>query len=150
MNSLLIYDSQFGNTQKIAQRIASSLKSCLCLPVLEASTQSLKNVELLIVGSPTQGGQATKGIQAFISSLPANSLRGVKVAAFDTRILANDLNFGLKLLINLIGYAAPKISKQLVTKGGELILPPEGFAVKEKEGPLLPGELERSSNWINF
>lgn len=47
----------------------------------------------------------------------------------------------------VIGYAAPKIAATLVEKGGELVLPAEGFIVEDKEGRLAAGEAERAKVW---
>ena len=44
-------------------------------------------------------------------------------------------------------YAAKPISAMLEEKGGELVIPPEGFLVKDTEGPMKEGELERASDW---
>jgi DNA-binding CsgD family transcriptional regulator len=48
-------------------------------------------------------------------------------------------------LVGIFGYAAGKIAGSLKTKGGTLILSPEAFFVKGKEGPLKEGELERAA-----
>ncbi|MFC1983163.1 hypothetical protein ACFLV5_05230 [Chloroflexota bacterium] len=32
-------------------------------------------------------------------------------------------------------------------KGGNLVVPEEGFFVKDKEGPLVDGEIERAARW---
>ena len=149
MKKLVIYDSQYGNTQKVAEAVAKSISGKL-LCVSDTNTTDLTGVEILIVGSPTQGGQSTQNIQAFLSSIPGEFLKNVKVAAFDTRFSESKVNFALKILIKTIGYAAPKIAKSLEAKGGKLILHPEGFIVKGKEGPLAKGELERAKKWINL
>lgn len=148
MKTLVLYDSQYGNTEKIAQAIGKAVSSTKTLIVGDATLQDLKGVRLLIIGSPTQGGRPTVSLQTFLDSIPAGSLRNVHVAVFDTRFLEEDLNFALKLLVKTIGYAAPKIAKNLEDKGGTLILPPEGFIVKGKKGPLASGELDRAKNWI--
>ena len=72
------------------------------------------------------------------------------VAAFDTRTDMDTLNGAMRLFgkfLNRLGYAAPKISSSLETKGGQVILSPEGFIVGDKEGPLREGELERAVTW---
>ena len=149
MKKLVIYDSQYGNTQKVAEAVAKSISGKpLCVSDINAT--DLTGVEILIVGSPTQGGQSTQNIQAFLGSIPGGFLKNVKVAAFDTRFSESKVNFALKILIKTIGYAAPKIAKSLEAKGGRLILHPEGFIVKGKEGPLDKGELERAKKWINL
>lgn len=148
MKSLVLYDSQFGNTEKIAQAIARGMGSATAIPVHKARLQNLKNISRLIVGSPTQGGRPTLPLQQFLDNLPAQSLIGVNVGAFDTRFDPTKVNLGLKLLMSIIGFAAPKIAKTLTHKGGKLLLAPEGFIVKGKDGPLATGELERAATWI--
>ncbi|MDD4346819.1 MAG: hypothetical protein PHZ11_08045 [Desulfitobacteriaceae bacterium] len=71
------------------------------------------------------------------------------VLAFDTRISAKDTNSKvLNVFIKVFGYAAEPIGEKLQKKGGNLIAPPEGFFVKDSEGPLKEGELERAANWV--
>jgi hypothetical protein len=57
----------------------------------------------------------------------------------------------LAFFVKLYGYpyAARPIANQLKKKGGDLILPPEGFFVEGMEGPLAQGELGRAANWAN-
>ena len=54
---------------------------------------------------------------------------------------------GLRLLMKMGGYAAPRITNAFKKKGGNLAVTPEGFFVKGKEGPLKEGELERAASW---
>ena len=101
----------------------------------------------MIVGSPTQGGRALPAVQAFVGNLPRDGLKGVEVAAFDTRVDAGKQSLPLRLLVNTIGYAAPKIGKALTARGGHMVAGPEGFIVEGKEGPLRAGEIERAGEW---
>lgn len=39
------------------------------------------------------------------------------------------------------------IAEALVGKGGNLIIPEEGFLVKGEKGPLVNGEPERAASW---
>lgn len=69
----------------------------------------------------------------------------------DTRISVNDANSRLlTVLVKIFGYAAKPIAKKLIKKGGKLLIPPEGFFVKDSEGPLKAGELERAANWAGL
>jgi flavodoxin len=151
MKTLVIYDSAFGNTAKIAEAIGGALGSpeeVRTLHVGDAKPEQAAEVTLLFVGSPTQGFRPLKSITAFLKSLPAGSLRGVKVAAFDTRISIEDIKSGmLRFMVNIGGYAAKPIARGLQKAGGELVLPPEGFFVEGTEGPLKEGELERAAAW---
>lgn len=150
MKSLVVYDSQFGNTEKIAQAITGGISSAISVRVNKASLSDLKDVNLLIVGSPTQGGRATASMQQFLNQIPVGKLANINIATFDTRFSEKNVNFALKLLIKTIDYAAPKMAKLLTTKGGKLMVPPEGFIVVGKEGPLASGELERAARWIKI
>lgn len=149
MKKIVIYDSQYGNTEKVAQEVAKSI-SAKALKVSDAKTSDIDGIDILVIGSPTQGGRPTVALQQFLDSLPGKSLKDVKVAVFDTRLLEADVNFALKLLLKIIGYAAPKIVEIVKQKGGKLILPPEGFIVKGKEGPLSDLELGRARKWLKI
>jgi flavodoxin I len=140
MKTLVIYDSFYGNTEKIAKAIGGAISGEVkVLRPGEVSPSDLTALDLLLVGSPTQGGRPTKVIQDFLNTLREPAVKGISVAAFDTR-------FSTKL-VGIFGYAAGKIGESLKRKGGTLLLPPEPFFVKGKEGPLKEGELERAAAW---
>jgi flavodoxin I len=148
MKALIIYDSLYGNTEKIAQAIANGLTGEIkVVRVGEADPSELKTCDLLIIGSPVHGGRATPALDEFIKKLPADSLQGKSVAAFDTRFEAEEQGVGLRLLMSVIRYAAQRLAKALEKKGGILVAEPEGFIVENKEGPLKQGELERATKW---
>ena len=154
MKTLIVYDSIFGNTEKIALAISNSLSSKGSVETYRVSAiklEQLIGLDLLIVGSPTRAFRPTKAITNFLKKISSNGLKGVKVAAFDTRISPTDVNSRfLNILVKLFGYAAKPIADKLERKGGELIISPEGFFVKGTEGPLKDGELERAVDWAKL
>jgi len=84
----------FGNTEQVAREIGNYLVSQKNVEILRVSSvklDQLTGVELLIVGSPTRGFRPTEGITNFLKRIPAEGLKGTKVAAFDTRISINDI-----------------------------------------------------------
>ncbi len=148
MNSVIVYDSAYGNTAKVAHAIGAAVRDygqSIVLLVDEADNSKLAGIDLLIIGSPTQAGRATQAIQDFITALPKFS--GVKFAAFDTRLAENDQGMVLRLFMKTLGYAAEKMSVAIEAKSGEMVQAPEGFIVIGKEGPLKDGELERATGW---
>jgi flavodoxin len=148
MKTFVIYDSLYGNTEKIAQAIAGAIGPANDVQLLrasEASPATLAAVDLLVVGAPTHGGRPSPGMQAFLNQIPANALNRVGVTAFDTRVEGKGI--GLRILMSLLGFAAGRIASTLQRKGGKLASPPEGFTVEGKEGPLKSGELERAAEW---
>lgn len=152
MKSLVVYDSQYGNTQKIAQAIAerlAQLGSAYAIHVDEVQRGDLRGINLLVVGSPTQQLSATAPIKRWLGILPASGLKGVRAAAFDTRFTEEKIaeNKVLPFFVRIFGYGAEPIASRLAKKGAELIAEPEGFYVSDMEGPLLAGELERAVAW---
>ncbi len=153
MKTLIVYDSYFGNTEKIARAICTSLDSLgdvQIFRVSEVRPDQLAGVDFLIVGSPTRAFRPSPAIQAYLKGLPKDALTGLRVAAFDTRINPEETNSAfLRFMVKLFGYAAKPIANQLAKKGGQLVAPPDGFYVKDTEGPLKEGEMERAANWLN-
>jgi flavodoxin len=153
MKALVVYDSFFGNTERIAQSIGNALgppEDVGILRVVDVRPEQLAGLKLLIVGSPTRAFRPSPAMKNFLKSIPKDGLKGAKVAAFDTRITDKEIDsavFILRILVNIFGYAAKPIADRLVKKGGEPIVPPEGFFVRGTEGPLKEGELERASDW---
>lgn len=151
MNALVVYDSVFGNTQKVAQAIAEGLgrQANVRLVRPEAiDADGWAGLDLVVVGSPTRGFRPTEGLAALLKDLPAGALQGRRVAAFDTRIRVEDIpQAPLRFMVKTGGYAAKKIADRLKKAGGEEIAPPEGFYVEDTEGPLEPGETERAAAW---
>jgi flavodoxin len=152
MKSIVIYDSQYGNTEKIAQSVRDELAEqgeATLVRVAEYKPDFLTGVDLIIVGSPTQGFRPTQATRDFLKGIPAGKLKGLRVAAFDTRFTQANIqkNAFLASMAKLFGYAAEPIGKALQKSGGELVVPPQGFFVDKTEGPLLEGELERSADW---
>jgi len=147
MKALVVYDSVFGNTEKVAQAVAQALGS-EAVKVPAVSSTALVDITLLVVGSPTRAFRATPATMAWIKALPANALSGVKVAAFDTRISAEESGSGfLKAMVKLFGYAAKPILAALQKKGVQAVAADEGFYVNASEGPLRDGELGRAAAW---
>ena len=147
MNILVVYDSAYGNTESIAKAIGSACKADV-LRVGELKAEQLKDLDILLVGSPTQAFQRLPSVKAFLKNLPVGSLTNVKVASFDTRVDVKQVgNRFLTILVRLFGYAAQPIMSALVKKGGVRAVPPMGFIVIEKEGPLKDGEIERAIQW---
>jgi flavodoxin I len=140
LNTFVIYDSVYGNTQKIAQAISFALgSSTKLLRISEVNLTQIAAGDLVFIGGPTQGGRPTKPMQEFLSNIPANSLRGVNVVVFDTRLKSK--------LVGVFGYAAGKIADAVKKNGANIKGSPAGFLVKGGRGPLVDKEIERATAW---
>jgi flavodoxin len=149
MKALVVYDSVFGNTEKIALSIQQALNG-RSVRAKEFVPQMLDGVGLLVVGSPTRAFRPTPELALVLKKLPADSLRGMKAASFDTGFSLKEIDIPfLKLMASWFGYAAKPIAKILKKKGAELAAAPEGFFVTGTEGPLKEGEIKRAAEWAN-
>jgi len=147
---LVIYDSVFGNTAKIADAIGEAVGETPVIKVTEVAETDLKDLKILFVGSPTRAFRPTPATMSFLKGLSQTTLSGVKAAAFDTRIPFNQTDSGfLKFMIKLFGYADAKIAKALTKAGASLVIESAGFGVSGTEGPLVEGELERAQDWAS-
>src|SRR3972149_7904466 len=94
MKAVVIYDSVFGNTQKVAEAIASSLSARAQVDLLRPSDQALQRLagaDLLVVGSATPGFRPTEAMSNLLKGISSVGLKGARVAAFDTRFKADEL-----------------------------------------------------------
>ena len=139
MEILVVFGSQYGNTQRIARAIARSLSSehhVRVLPAAAASDVSGTSVDLLFVGAPTQMRGLRLLAKPFLDGLMERGFSGTPAAAFDTR-----MDLGPQLLESTV------ISNQLTEAGCRLVAKPESFLVLGLEGPLADGEEERAEIW---
>ena len=151
MKILVVYDSHFNNTKIIAEKIAEALAESGDVSIKRSGDmkpEQLKGFDILVAGSPTQKARPTQDIKTFLNNIPRGGLKGVKAAAFDTRISIDNTNSAaLRWFVKIFGYAAETIAGKLKRKGCEMILPPEGFIVEGTKGPLKQGEVERAAEW---
>ncbi len=150
MNSIVIYGSRSGNTQKIAEAIAAGLGSHGWVKVLavdEVPAVLPSAIDLVVIGGPTEAHGVTAAVARVIDRLGPAALKGTAMAAFDTR---------LRWPVWLSGSAAAGIARRLERSGAHLIAAPESFLVGRRpnapkgEAPVLEaGELERAEAWAS-
>jgi len=147
MKSLIIYDSLFGNTEKIAQAIAKGIgENAKTIGITNAAPSDVASVDLLIVGTPTHGGRPSQRMKQWLTTIASDGLKNKKVATFDTGIPTEGQKGFIRLVIRFFKYASPRLANILASKGAK-ILASETFFVLGKEGPLKEGELERAELW---
>lgn len=136
MNAVILYDSEFGNTERLAFAVAAALEETGSVRLVRAGDElDLDSVELLVVGGPTQRHGVSPRLRAAIEALPPLRL---KAAVFDTRYRRSRF---------VTGSAAVRVAKCLRRKGASVLVAPESFFVGEFGGPLEAGEVERAYAW---
>lgn len=144
MNTLVIYDSVYGNTEKIADAIATIWRQyghSRTVSALNAGDQDLEGVNLVAIGGPTQKHGLSPAMNELLNRFVLEEFATKYVVAFDTRLDVSQW---------LSGSAAEHIVKKLNRLGIRTLLPPESYFVERNEGPLKPGEIERAENWARM
>ena len=162
MRAVVVYESMYGNTHRVADAIGRGLAGAgdvVVVPVAEAVPAVLADADLVVVGGPTHAHGMSRastrkaavdqtkfdssidpsasgpGIRDWLASVPSIPL---SAAAFDTRA-------GMAPAM-LTGRASKGIAKQLHQHGCGLVAEPESFLV-DKENHLQAGEEERALRW---
>jgi flavodoxin len=136
--ALVVYDSVFGNTEKVAGALANGLQDggadVECMRVDAVKFDELRGYDLLVVGGPVHGWNASKPIKGFLERLKSvEGLSGKKAFAFDTKMGKS----------RLAGDAGGKIERKLKSLGLTIIKDHASAVVKGREGPLEEGAEEK-------
>jgi hypothetical protein len=139
MKSIVVYATRTGITKSIALLVGEALRQNGDVEVhgVDDAPTRFDDVDLLVVGGPTEAHGVTEPVKAFFARIGPDGLRGKATAAFDTRVNWPRI---------LSGSAATGIARALHAAGAHLVMPAESFIVDIKP-QLLPGELERAAVW---
>lgn len=165
MRTLVVYESMFGNTHTVAERIGEGLRGAgeaRAVPVGDATPDVLEGVDLLVVGGPTHvhgmvsarsrkaaRDQAAEHGSDLVLDTAAEGPTlgewldrvtlpaGCRAAAFDTRVHGAPM---------ITGRASKGIAKRLERHGATMIADPESFFVT-RENELDEGEEARAEAW---
>jgi len=141
MRSLVIYESEYGNTEKVARAIAEALGQhgeARVTPVRSVTALEAGDLDVLAVGAPTQRHGLPAPVKELLERTPQGELAGVRALAFDTRY---------PRVRWITGSAAKEIGSRLRRLGGKVLAAPESFFVEGAEGPPEPGEEDRARAW---
>jgi flavodoxin len=129
---IIVYDSRFGNTEKVAQSLAKGLETGgITSDLVRASdnvVNQLQEYDALLVGCPTHAWRPSKPVKDFLEALDESSMKGKKAFAFDTKYSSR-----------FAGSAAKHIEKALSKQGAAIIRKRASAIVEGNEGPLVTG-----------
>ena len=161
MKAVVVYESMYGNTHRVADAIGRGLArsgEVVVVPVAKAAPPLVTDADLVVVGGPTHAHGMSRastrqaavdqakdnpidpaasgpGVREWLESMPPMA---ASAAAFDTRA-------GVAPAL-LTGRASKGIAKQLHQHGFGQVVEPESFLV-DKDNHLEPGEEERAEQW---
>ena len=160
MKVLVMYESMFGNSERVAHAVADGLRETVEVLIRDVTTAHpgdlAGDIDLLVVGGPThalsmsrpstredairQGagqGLASRGLREWLEGL-SGDLHGLPFAAFDTRV---------SRVRRLPGSAARSATRVLRRHQGRMLVTPESFFVDDVAGPLDHDEVARAKAW---
>jgi flavodoxin len=139
MNSVVVFESRYRNTEKIAYAIAAGLRhsgSVRIFSIADAPATFPDDITLLVIGGPTEGHGMTAAMARYLDRL--GHVPAQLVAAYDTRLRAPRW---------LSGSAASGIVRRLRGLGADEVAEPLSFFVGGKSPVLENGELDRAQAW---
>jgi menaquinone-dependent protoporphyrinogen IX oxidase len=148
MKGIVIYDTSYGNTKKIAETIAETLKEA----EIEVDLSSVKDVkklngkdyDFIVLGSPTKFGTMSLAIRFFLGKIKSQEWMNKPFAAFDTE---NPENIEQARLKNKEWSAAEKIAEKLKEKNMNQLAPVLKAQVLGQKGPLVEGEIDKTKDY---
>jgi len=161
MRAIVIYESMYGNTRRIAEAIAEGLSAAVdttVVPIATLTQDSLAGADLVVVGGPTHmlglSGPGSRRMAVSAARKPGSGLSvedgadgpGLREWLTSTRGRGAAVAFDTRLHARLGGRASVRIGRRLRRSGYDLVARPESFYVS-KANTLEPGELERARSW---
>jgi menaquinone-dependent protoporphyrinogen IX oxidase len=142
MKGIIVYDTSYGNTKKIAETITETLRES----GIEVDLFYVKDVKklrptdysFLVLGSPIKFGTISFAIKFFLGKVMGEEWAHKPIAAFDTE---NPKNMEKKEWS-----AVEKISEGLKERKMNQLSPVLKAAVHDWKGPLVEGEIKRAKD----
>ncbi len=149
MKGIVVYDTSYGNTKRIAETIAETLKESGIevdlFDVKNVKKLSAKDYNFLVLGSPTKFGTMSFAIRFFLGKIKSEEWVNKPFAAFDTE---NPENIERARIEKKEWSAAEKIAEKLREKKMNQLLPVLKAMVLGQKGPLVEGEIERTKIYV--
>jgi len=148
MKGIVVYDTSYGNTKKIAETIAETLKESGMevdlFHVKDLKKLSAKDYSFLVLGSPTKFGTMSFAVKSFLNKVKNEEWTNRPFAAFDTE---NPENVEKARAENKEWSAGEKIAAKLKDKKMNQLLPVLKALVLGWKGPLVEGEIDRTKGY---
>jgi flavodoxin len=120
MNAIIVYASWFGHNRTIAEMLTQEFAtlgiSVACVPAYRMTTDDLQGYDLLVLGTYTHTGHASRKLHRLCESIPQRQLERMALAIFGTQ-LAEGLETGAANGID-------DLVAHLAARGCEPVIPP--------------------------
>lgn len=136
--ALVVYESRYGNTKRVAEAIIEGINKAGNVKVSlkelkEVDFNDIPNYDMILIGSPNHIGGPTRGIKGFIDKLRKLQLNEKMFAVFDT-YMGKDYQKAVK-----------KMEKRLNEKvqGTKKPIPCLSIKVQGIKGPIVEDEISK-------
>lgn len=136
--AVVIYDSKYGNTRSVAERVAEIMRDrgnveASIYFVNDVDVNQLPSFDIIVLGTPNHWGRLTKKFKKMISELEGVDLSGKKIALFDTCFEPEE------------GKATGSMEKRIlkVAPNVQFLSPHMSVVVDRAKGPIAEGEMSK-------
>jgi flavodoxin len=140
IRAAVIYDSNFGNNEKLAKALSAGLERAGVhvdlLKIGEFNHTKIQDYELICLGGPTHITRTSQNMRDFLDEIKKVNLRGKKGFCFGTRMDS-------RMNIFDINGSAKKIEGKLRRRGLKMVKEAVNVIVEGREGPLAEGSENR-------
>ncbi len=145
MKAIIVYESKFGNSKRVATHIATGMTEAgaeaFAVHAKETSAEKMAPYDLVVIGSPERAGRPMKSARKFLESLAGVPMEGKTVAFFETYGFAPEP--GGKAVEKLVEMARKYVPQARLLAGGLSV------RVKGTKGPILEAEAPRAREFGN-
>lgn len=140
---LVVFDSTYGNTEKLGREIASgieesSLAECKVINIKDVEAEDISVYDGVLFGGPIHAFRVTSGIKNAVKNAAKMGLDGKLVSSFDTYLLSSHEGKGAKQIEDLL---------RNKTKGAKIFSPGLTALVEGFKGPLKDDEPAKARNF---
>lgn len=136
---LITYESKYGNTKLVAEKIAEGMKKVKGMnlklaEIKQVDLDSLHGYDVIFIGSPNHVGGPTRGVRKFVDELGKRGLGNKAFVVFDT-YLGGDFEKAVK-----------KLERRIIEKipGAKVLEPGLSIRVQGMRGPVSEQDLAKA------
>ncbi len=148
---VIAVDSVHGNTKQVAEALRDEIDKAgheVVFINLRKELRVPSDGDLLLIGSPTRIAKMTGRAKRFVRKLDVAAWTGKTIVTFDTHMpLPDDPEEREKALKWVEPGAAGKLLTLATERGLKVHSPPLRCMVSDMKGPLVPGEIEKASEY---
>ncbi|UCF12686.1 MAG: FprA family A-type flavoprotein [Thermoplasmatales archaeon] len=138
MKAIVVYDSKYGNTKIVAEKIVEGISEAgevdaTLNRISEVDIKKIPDYDIILVGSPNHMGGPTRSVKKFIDGLKKLEMKEKYIAIFDT-YMGGDFEKAVKKMKSRIKEKVPGSKPEIL----ELSIKVQGM-----KGPIEVDELPK-------